>query len=112
MPEHDAQNPFDAGGARPATPWANSRAWSQASRRYAQWRAQPSWARRLATGLVLLIFVGLAAILLVSSLMIGLLVVGAGALAAALGAAIRRIRGGPSLSEGRKNVRVIVRQHP
>lgn len=103
MPEHDP-NP---GSRRP-----HEQVWTHASRRYAQWRTQPSWLQRLAGGIVLIVLVGLAAILLVSSLFIGLAVVAVGAAAIGIGALVRRLRGDAPASQGRKNVRVIVRQHP
>ena len=82
-------------------------AWARATRYSQTWRAQPTWVQRVAMGAIVLIVLGLTAILLVSSLVVGLVVAGVAALAMGGAALVRRIKGQDRA--GRKNVRIIVR---
>lgn len=87
-------------------------AWSEARRRYAAMRAAPTLTQRLAAGAIFIVVVGLVAIVLVSSLVVGAVVVAIGAAAFGISALVRRLRSGGSGDQGRRNVRVIVRQQP
>jgi uncharacterized membrane protein HdeD (DUF308 family) len=93
------QPPFDNESTRAA--------WARATRHYETWRRQPTWVHRIVVGAIVLIVLGLTAILLVSSLVVGLVVAGVAALAMGGAALVRRIKGEDRA--GRKNVRIIIR---
>lgn len=97
------------------------RAQARAARAYAAWRGQPSWAKRLAGGAALLVAIGLAGVLLIAGLVVGVIVAAVG-LVALSAARLARVFTGPRgprgvarrapLDDGRRNVRVVVRHPP
>lgn len=89
--------------------WGNcgSRAWAATG-----WRAicaKPTIGQRILGGLIAAIILGLLVLILVPALVIGMAVMLLGAGAYGVRSAISRLRGKERIADGRRNVRVIVR---
>jgi fatty acid desaturase len=64
-----AGSPFGAAFRAPRGPWTAT--FTRATNAYSTWRASPSWVQRTLGTIALLVFLGLAAILLVIALAVG-----------------------------------------
>lgn len=74
------------------------------------WRAQPSWAHKLVGGIILIVLVGLAALLLVSGLVVGAVIVAAAAVVMGVRSAWRALTRRTTPTDTlRRNVRLVRR---
>lgn len=76
------------------------------------WLRQPRWVHTTVAALFVCILVGLAVLIAIPAIIIGVCVVGLVLIVAGIRALLARARSGPSEASMRRNVRVIVRRGP